>query len=347
MDSGQSFQEVMKSNRVQVTIVGSHLFEPTHYSLVGLLHEIEKEVDVRMFAKHPMPHHETGTAAPLTLMIPRDQRWKPDTDIVHAVGGGETAIRVSDALDPKIPMIVSFVGGADLSRQLRLKRLRDGYQRLFERVRFVTYPDRFGLSQLKAFGASSNTLIWIPAALPINSYEIAHPSREMMAVMVGRAIRRKGHVRAAEVAKLSKYLQKLIIVGGRDLEIDGDPRLLQIDSFPHDELLKLIAGSHVLLQTGDWEGDEIDSLPTIVLEVLAMGVPVVSTPLAGVVELSRKFPSFVRVAENVPDLTKELDQMLVCDARLAFSEVRQWVLQRHGLEQVARQILHIYEDILQ
>ncbi|MCL0048637.1 glycosyltransferase family 4 protein [Dehalococcoidia bacterium] len=336
----------MKLNRIRVTIVGSHLFEPTHYSLVGLLHEIGKEVEVRVFAKHPMPHPESGTDAPLTLMIPRNQRWRPDTDIVHAVGGGETAIRVSDALDPKIPMIVSFVGGADLSRQLRLKRLRDGYQRLFERVRFVTYPDRFGLSQLEAFGAPSNKLVWIPAALPIHSYEIAHPSREMLAVMVGRPIPRKGHVRAAEVAKLSKYLNKLIIVGKRDPEINGNPRVIQIDRLPHDELLKLISRSDVLLQTGDWEGEEIDSLPTIILETLVMGVPVVSTPLAGVVEFARKFPNFVRVAENVSELARELDQMLICDMRPKFSEVRRWIFQQHGLAQVAQRILYLYKELL-
>jgi len=336
----------MELKHIRVTIVGSHLFEPTHYSLVGLLHEIEKEVDVRVFAKHPMPHPESGTTAPFPLKISRDRRWEPETDIVHAVGGGETAIRVSDVLDPKIPMIVSFVGGVDLSRRLRLKRLRDGYRRLFERVCFVTYPDCFGLSQLEAFGAPSNKLIRIPAALPIHSYEIAHPSRKMLAVMISRPIPRKGHMRAVEVAKLSKYLQKLIIVGKRDPEINGNPRVLQINRLPHDKLLKLISRTDVLLQTGDWEGKEVDSLPTIVLEALVMGVPVVSTPLAGVIELSRKFPNFVRIAENVMELAKELDRMLVCDTRLCFSEIRQWIFQQHGLERIAQLILHLYKEIL-
>jgi len=313
---------------------------------VGLLHEIEKEIDVRVFAKHPMPHHESGTAAPLPLKIALYRRWKPDTDIVHAIGGGETAIRVSDVLDPKIPMIVSFVGGTDLSRQLRLKRLHDGYQRLFERVRFITYPDRFGLSKLETFGAPSNKLVWIPAALPSHSYEIAYPSRKMLAVMVGRPIPRKGHMRAIEVAKLSKYLWKLIIVGKKDPKINGDPRVLQIHRLPHDTLLKLVSRSDVLLQTGDWESKEVDSLPTIVLEALVMGVPVVSTPLAGIVELSRKFPNFVRVAENVMELAKELDQMLICDTSVGLSEISQWIFQQYGLERVAQRILHLYEKIL-
>ncbi|MCL0065970.1 glycosyltransferase family 4 protein [Dehalococcoidia bacterium] len=291
-----------------------------------------------------MPHHESGTAAPLPLMIPREQRWKPDTDIVHAVGGGETAIRVAGVLDLKIPMIVSFVGGADLSRQLRNECLRDGYQRLFERVHFVTYSDRFGLSQLKAFGAPSIKLIQVPTALPIRSYKIASPSAEMIAVMVGRPIYRKGHARAVEVAKLSKCLRKLILVGKKE-PIDDNPRVVQVDIVPHGKLLKILSRSNVLLQPGDWEG-EVDSLPTIVLEALAMGIPVVSTPLPSIIELSRNFPDFVRVAGNVVELAKELDQMLACSTRLDGFQVRRWVLRQHGLRQVARRILNIYEEIL-
>lgn len=344
MDSCQSFQGVMNLNRVQVTIVGSHLFEPTHYSLVGLLREIKKELNVKVFAKHPMPHHESGTAAPLPLMIPREQRWKPDTDIVHAVGGGETAMRVAGVLDLKIPMIVSFIGGADLSRQLRIERLRDGYQRLFVRVRFVTYPDCFGLSQLKAFGAPSIKLIQVPTALPIRSYKIARPSGEMIAVMAGRSIHRKGHARAVKVAKLSMRLRKLILVGKKE-PIDDNPRVVQDNIVPHDRLLKILSRSDVLLQTGDWEGEEVDSLPTIVLEALAMGIPVVSTPLPGIVELSRSFPDFVRVGKTVPELAEALDQTLACNTRQDASEVRQWVFMRHGLEQVARRILDIYQEI--
>jgi len=326
--------------------VGSHLFEATHYSLVGLLHEIEREVNIKVLAKHPMLHHESGTAAPRLLMIPRNQPWRPNTDIVHAVGGGETAIRVSGVLDPNIPMIVSFVGGADLSRQLRLVHLRVGYQRLFERASFVTYPDRFGLSQLEAFGVSRAKMLCIPAALPLHSYEIARPSREMLAVMVGRPICRKGHTRARDVGKLSKRLRKLILIGMREPKIYDYPRVVQVNIVPHDELLRILSRSDVLLETGDWEGEEVDSLPTIVLEALAMGVPVVSTPLCGVVELRRIFPDFVRVAETVPELAEVLDQTLVCNTRQDASEVRQWVFRRHGLEQVARRILNIYEEIL-
>jgi len=310
-----------------------------------LLHEIEKEIEVRVFAKHPMPHHESSTAAPLPLKISRDQLWRPDTDIIHAIGGGETAIRVSDVLDPKTPMIVSFVGAADLSRQIRSERLRDGYQRLFERVHFVTYPDSFGLSQLEVFGAPSTKLIRTPAALPLRSYPIAHSNREMLAVMVGRPTRRKNHTRAVEVAKRSDHLRKLILVG-KSFEVDGVPRVVGVGRIPHDELIRLLSTSDVLLQTGDWEGKEFDSLPTVVLEALAIGIPVVSTPLFGIVELSRSFPDFVRVAKTVPELAEELDQMLACDTRQYVAEVRQRVLQQHGLEQVTRRILSIYEEIL-
>jgi len=178
MESCQALHEYKKLSRIRVTIVGSHLFEATHYSLVGLLHEIEREVNIKVLAKHPMLHHESGTAAPRLLMIPRNQPWRPNTDIVHAVGGGETAIRVSGVLDPNIPMIVSFVGGADLSRQLRLVHLRVGYQRLFERASFVTYPDRFGLSQLEAFGVREPKCSVSPLRYPFTLMRLLVPAEK-------------------------------------------------------------------------------------------------------------------------------------------------------------------------
>ncbi len=346
MESRQTFHKQKKLS-IRVTIVGSHLFEPTHYSLVGLLHEIEKKIkDIKVLAKHPMPHSESSTPAPCHLILPKNTPWRPDTDIVHVVSGGETAIRVSNVLDPKIPMIVSFVGGADLSRQLKNSHLYDGYRNLFERVCFVTYPDRFGQLQLKTFGVSSTKMVHIPAALPLRFYEIARPIQEITVVMAGRPISRKNHAMAKEIAKHSKHLRKLVVIGKKEYKIDSDPRILGVDIIPHTELLRLLSKSSVLLQTGDWEGHEVDSLPTIVLEALVMGMSVVSTPLIGAVDLSHIFPDFVRVAETVPELADALDRMLTCDKNRDVLKLRQWIIQQHGGEKVACQILNLYKKIL-
>lgn len=346
MECRQALCKNKRLNNLRVTIVGSHLFEPTHYSLIGLFHEIKHKVkNLKVLAKHPIPHERLDKNGPYLLKIPQSARWKPDTDIIHAVGGGETAIKISTLLDQKIPMIVSFVGGADLTRQLRNPDLRLGYQKLFNRVSVITYPDRFGFQQLKDFGAPRDKMVCIPAALPLKSYKIARPDKKKKAIMIGRPIKRKNHAMAVEIAKQSKYLRTLIVVGKKELG-DNDPRIIQTDIMPHSKLIRLISTCNILLQTGDWQGAEVDSLPTIVLEALAMGIPIISTPLIGILEISHIFPSFVRVSATVDELVYNLDQMLISNRRRNIIKLREWIFQTHGLNKITSQILALYENVL-
>lgn len=330
---------------MHVTYVGSHLFEPTHHSLAGLFQGLREHVSISVLAKHPAAHEESGAAAPRRLALPESGEWRPVTDVVHAVGGGETAIQVARVLRPDIPLVVSFVGGADLTRQLNQERLRAGYGDLFDRCRLITYADGFGLSRLRAAGAPDDKLRRVPAALPLTSYEAARPGGAKVALMAGRPIRRKNHARAVEVSALSKRLRRLIVVGRGEMP-EADPRVLNVGVVPHGELIKLLGGTDVLLQTGDWEGDEIDSLPTVVLEALAVGVPVISTPLPGVVELHGIFPEFIRIAAGPEEMARCMDAMLAGPQNLDASGVRAWVLQNHGRGRVVAELLALYEGLL-
>jgi glycosyltransferase involved in cell wall biosynthesis len=330
---------------MHVTFVGSHLFEPTHHSLAGLFQELKEHLNITILAKHPAAHKESGTPVPQRLALSQSMEWRPATDVVHAVGGGETAILVGSVLCPTIPLVVSFVGGADLTRQLSQERLRAGYRNLFDRCRLITYADGFGLSRLRAFGAPHEKLRRIPAALPLSHYKAARPAGGKVALMAGRPIRRKNHARAVELSALSKQLQKLIVVGQVNTPAT-DSRVACLGVVPHQELIELLSGTDVLLQTGDWEGDEIDSLPTIVLEALAMGIPVISTPLPGVVELHNAFPEFIRIAEGAAEMADCLDAILTRPQKLDASEVRAWVLRNHGRGRVVAELVALYEGFL-
>lgn len=343
----QLFCKKQKLNNLRVTIVGSHLFEPTHHSLVGLFREVKRQVaSIRVFAKHPMHHDELGSDVVHSLKLPHDVAWQPDADIIHAVGGGETAIKISKLLVQKIPLIVSFVGGADLTRQLCNLSLRLGYQRLFERVAVITYPDRFGFQRLKDAGAPSAKMVCIPAALPLAHYKTSLRHKEMKVIMAGRPISRKNHALAIEISKQSKNLRKLIIVGKKELSADNDPRIYQTDIIPHAELIRLLSTCDILLQTGNWNGTEVDSLPTIVLEALAMGIPVISTPLVGVVELSHRFPDLIQIAETSTEFAKLLDHMLTSKKEGDITKLKQWIFQAHGLKNIANQILDLYMEVV-
>jgi glycogen(starch) synthase len=112
---------------------------------------------------------------------------------------------------------------------------------------------------------------------------------------VGRLERRKGVqdlIRA--LTSLPRDDWSLTLVGGDtntaplgmsmrellELTIAGDPRIRFADALARDELARRIAGSHVLVCPSRWE-----CWPSVVLEALAAGRPVLGTPTGGLVEM--------------------------------------------------------------
>ncbi len=120
-------------------------------------------------------------------------------------------------------------------------------------------------------------------------------AEELRLLYLGRLERRKGVqdlVRAASGIHRERW--SLTLVGGdtdtaplgmsmRDqleLTAAGDERVRFVDELPREELARLVADSHVLVCPSRWE-----CWPSVVLEGLAAGRPVLGTPTGGLVEM--------------------------------------------------------------
>lgn len=105
---------------------------------------------------------------------------------------------------------------------------------------------------------------------------------------------------------------------------------------------KYIAASDALLITSESEG-----LPTVLLEALISGTPVVSVALPGIQEIAEKYPrAGIRIVSNrSPEaLAQALDDALR-SARPSASE-REALRQSFSPERAARELKDIYEEII-
>lgn len=298
---------------MKILCVGSHFFEPTHHSMGAIIRGIHAHAELEFLGREPRPHPMEEVPLP-GYFDPWEMRgpWRPEADLVHGVSAGVISIRVGDLLAEGVPYVVSLVGGADLTRELVDPQLAEGYRRLFRRADAITVPFRQATDALVAAGCPREKIVEIPLGLPSRAYPAHAPRGPRTALWVGRAKERKNRPLALAALEGSRRLERLIAVGDRDGSEAAVPdrRAEFPGALPHAELVELLAASHLLLQTGVTTGPEYDTLPTVVLEALAVGLPVVSTPLEGVKELARRFPDRVLLGETAEELAAACDRLL-------------------------------------
>jgi glycogen synthase len=127
------------------------------------------------------------------------------------------------------------------------------------------------------------------AATPVSAAE------ELRLLYLGRLERRKGvHELVRAATGISRDGWSLTVAGGdtdtaplgmsmrEQLELTavGDARIRLLDSLPRAELAQLVADCHVLVCPSRWE-----CWPSVVLEGLAAGRPVLGTPSGGLIEM--------------------------------------------------------------
>jgi glycosyltransferase involved in cell wall biosynthesis len=169
-----------------------------------------------------------------------------------------------------------------------------------------------------------------PPAPPLRAGE------ELRLLYLGRLERRKGVqdlVRAASGIRHERRWSLTLVGGDTDtaplgmsmrdqLELStlGEERVRFVDELPRDELARLVAGSHVLVCPSRWE-----CWPSVVLEGLAAGRPVLGTPTGGLVEMLGSGDAgwltagvgdepLTRAIERLLDRPDEVDELIASGA---------------------------------
>ncbi|MBW7883456.1 MAG: glycosyltransferase family 4 protein [Caldilineaceae bacterium] len=171
---------------------------------------------------------------------------------------------------------------------------------------------------------------------------------------VGRLTAQKGYhilLQAAPLVLAQRPDAHFVIVGGGEQEAELkalahqhgiEPRV----HFPgaRRDVEAIYPAMDIFVSASLWEG-----LPTVIMEAMASGVPVVATRVAGTVELVRHGETGLLVPPNDPTelagaLLKQLDQrkQALAMARAAYD----WVDSRFSIQGVARGHERLYRELL-
>lgn len=217
------------------------------------------------------------------------------------------------------------VEAADLDAKLR------------DSVAAVTVSDYNATYLRTRFPASTHRLVTVRNGLRLDDFDYRAPvNREPVVAAVGRLVEKKGFaVLLDALARLHQAGRPLraVLAGAGPLESALREQAMRlgigglvemVGPLPQHEVRALVASSAVLAAPCITAADgNVDGLPTVLLEAMALGTPVVSTPVTGIPELVRDGETGLLVSENDPvELAAALERVLD-DNELAVRLARQ------------------------
>ncbi|MCP3903970.1 MAG: colanic acid biosynthesis glycosyltransferase WcaL [Planctomycetes bacterium] len=223
---------------------------------------------------------------------------RPRFDAVHCHFGpaGVTGAMLHELGVLRGPLVATFYGH-DVTRYPQ-ERGGDVYRRLFDRAALVLALDPVMRDRLEALGAKPEQLDVHPLAVDCRRFTPtghAPPRPPLRLLSVGRLVEKKGFadgLRAVALARARGLPVAYHIAG--DGPLDRELRALADElgiadavhfagAVGHEDVPALMAGAHALIAPSvrASDGDE-EGTPTVILEAMASGLPVVATRHAGI-----------------------------------------------------------------
>jgi glycosyltransferase involved in cell wall biosynthesis len=231
--------------------------------------------------------------------------------------------------------------------------------RKLARARFAVTVSDYNVRRLQEF-ANGTPVVRIYNGLELTCFAPKRGPRERppLVLAVGRLIEKKGFddlVRACSLLATAGVDFRCDIVGKGSLEHDlralvkqlgltGRVRL--VGPLPREQLVDLYPRGAVLAAPCVVGGDgNRDGLPTVLIEAMAMGVPVVATPVTGIPELVEDGVTGLLVAERDPSaLARAIERLLGNEylARRLAAAARRRIEESFDLQQNVAQLRRLF-----
>lgn len=284
-----------------------------------------------------------------------------DAGITHVHAHfASSATSVAYYLHKLVDMEYSFTAHAKdifintVAPDVLLRKMRD--------ARFVVTISEYNANFLSAISPTTD-LHRIYNGLDLNQFmpNGTQPTEKPLVLAVGRLVEKKGFddlICAAALLKNQGLDFEVQIIGTGDQksklrnlidELGVGDVVSMPGPMPREELIKLYPTASVFAAPciiGD-DGNR-DGLPTVLIEAMAMGVPVVSTPVTGIPELVRHEETGYIVPESSPEELAESIRKLIDDresARLMAGAGRQLVEDQFNLRTNVRELRELFEEV--
>ena len=273
---------------------------------------------------------------------------------------------------PQLPLVVSL-HGSDVYVAETVAPARAVARRVFQRAGVVTACSADLGQRAVALGADPARVEVVPYGVDAGRFRpdplarakrraaMGIPGAATVVFAAGRLVRKKGFEYLIEaMARLPQGAAVLLVIAGAG-DLDAELRALAaatqvgtrvrfLGNIPQDEVAAWLATADVVAvpSVRDDSGN-VDGLPNIVMETLASGTPLVSTPAGGIAAIVEHERTGIIVAERDAAALAAAIAALAHDAprRVRIGEAaRAAAIARFGWELVAARFEHAYDRAL-
>lgn len=289
-----------------------------------------------------------------------------DIDLIHAHYGPSGLHILPVAKKAKIPLITTFHGN-DASAMLGKKSYVKALKELFKYSYIITVSD-FLRERLIRLGAKEDRIVTHYIGTDLQRFEfVAHES-------VSTIVERKGRLRFLQVSNfvekkghkytvlafdnfLKHYPNAELIFGGDGPMLEEIKELVKslglvsnvnfLGAIPPKRVSNLMAKCDVFLHhsiTGENGAEE--GIPTVLMEAMASGIPVVSTIHAGITELIPDDCGYLVEEKNLEQYSKMLISLLGNETEVKARRAYEYIGENFDVKTQNKKLIDIYENVI-
>lgn len=220
-------------------------------------------------------------------------------------------------------------------------------------------------SLLRYFGLSPESVVVIPNGIKIDEFTLDKMAAEefvrkyrlkgdsIKVLSVGRLVPQKNPEKL--ISTVTKHMKdqnvEVIFIGGgpsaylAKLREISDERIHIIGEVKFEELVAAYHSSDLFVFLGTWEG-----IPTVILEAMLCGLPVVATPVGGIPEvITKENGLFVGLPVSEEDLANKISYFMSIDKadiiKISKANIRK-IKTHYNWELLADEVLGVYNQVL-
>jgi colanic acid/amylovoran biosynthesis glycosyltransferase len=252
-------------------------------------------------------------------------------DIIHAHMGPQGYYAIPLATKLNVPLFVTFYG-SDMSDVPKLPGWMDKYNKLFSVASKVIVEGEIMKSKMLKLGCSSNKVEVVKIGIPMDhltfqyrtKYNINEP---LQILMCANFFPKKGYLKALKALKIlkDKDIKLLVkIIGNGPLkneilntisEYNLNEEIELLGNMSLEQIYQLSQKMHLFLHPSetDSNGGSEGGAPTIILEMQALGLPIISTTHADIPNVIPAENHFLASEYDVHDLVSQFEKLLKVD----------------------------------